>query len=255
MPATPRSRVSWRMLAILILAISVTPSPGTAGAVTQAAASTGGLIRVRAWVDGRSQLILQGDTAQWHHFDYAAPGREFANEPTTIDGVSWFPTWPDVPDVQNRDCNCDSDTFTGVNPPVPPADVVVSLIPVQARGPVSMVQLPSAENDYTLIVQFNDNAPPGAAWYVIDINVGVGSANQLSLGLYQGPQGAKTLAYANAGVLTSGGIDVNPLNRAPDVGQRRRHPAVGQWHRRRHDHVRSRLQRCDEEVVGDLGRE
>ena len=215
MPAALRRRTSRRAVAILILAIGMTPGVMTAGAVTGAAVSTGGLIRVQAWVDGRSQLILQGDTARWHHFDFAAPGREFANEPTTIDGVDWFPTWPDVPDVQNRDCNCDSDTFTGVNPPVPQAAAVVSLIPVQARGPMSIVQSPTSGNEYTLIVQFNDNAPPGAAWYIVDINVGVGSANQLSLGLYQGPQGAKTLAYANAGVLTSGGFDVNPSTGRP----------------------------------------
>jgi hypothetical protein len=196
-----------RAIGALVVVIGMTLGIGTAEAV----APTGGLIRVQALVDGRSQLVLQGDTARWHHFDFAAPGRlGFANAPTTIDGVDWYPQWPDIPDAENRECNCSSDVFAGLNPPLPQTDVVVSVIPVQARGPVSIVQPPTSQNGYTLIVEFDDNAPPGAVWYVIDINVGVGSANQLSLGLYQGPQGAKTLAYANAGSLTSGDVGVSP---------------------------------------------
>lgn len=75
-----------RAIGALVVVIGMTLGVGTAEAV----APTGGLIRVQAWVDGRSQLVLQGDTARWHHFDYAAPGRlGFANAPTTIDGVDW----------------------------------------------------------------------------------------------------------------------------------------------------------------------
>lgn len=31
------------------------------------------VVHVQAWIDGRSQLILTGATAQWQHFDFAAP--------------------------------------------------------------------------------------------------------------------------------------------------------------------------------------
>jgi len=205
-----------RAIGALVVVIGMTLGVGTAEAVAGVAAPTGGLIRVQALVDGRSQLVLQGDTAQWHHFDFAAPGRlGFGNAPTTIDGIDWYPQWPDIPDAENRECHCFSDVFTGVNPPLPQTDVVVSLISVRARGSVSIVQPPNAQNGSTLIVEFDDNPQPGAVWYVVDINVGVGSANQLSLGLYQGPQGAKTLAYANAGSLTSGDVDVSPSTGRP----------------------------------------
>ena len=39
-------------------------------------ASTGRpTLTVRAYIDGRSDLILHRNTVHWHHFDYAAPGR------------------------------------------------------------------------------------------------------------------------------------------------------------------------------------
>ena len=63
-------------------------------------------ITVQAVIDGRSQLILRGNTAQWRHFDFAAPGRlDFKNAPTVINNVEWFPVWPDKPDKENRDCD------------------------------------------------------------------------------------------------------------------------------------------------------
>ncbi|MGZ6546085.1 MAG: hypothetical protein ACXVEI_12290 [Actinomycetota bacterium] len=202
-----------RASSALILAIGMTLGVGMIGAVTGAAAVTGGgVIQIQALVDGRSQLILQGDTAQWHHFDFAAPGRElFANEPTIVNGTDWFPQWPDVPNAENRDCNCFSDVLTGVDPPVPQTDLTVTLTLVEARGPVSIVQAPSSGNGYTLVVQFDDNAFGGAVPYIVNINLGVGTGDRLSLGLYEGTQGAKTLAYANVGSLTSGDIDVSPL--------------------------------------------
>jgi hypothetical protein len=42
-------------------------------------------LEVRALIDGRERLIIQGDTLQWHHFDWAAVGRHAdLNEPTVI---------------------------------------------------------------------------------------------------------------------------------------------------------------------------
>src|SRR5262245_37440174 len=72
-------------------------------------------LHVEAWMDGRSNLIIKGTSVHWHHFQFAAPGRElFVNKPTILDTYQWFPTWPDIPDAENRDCNCDSSTYTGL---------------------------------------------------------------------------------------------------------------------------------------------
>ena len=73
---------------------------------------------VRADIDGHSRLILTGGTARWHHIAFAAPGVHAGqNNPTVINGTSWFPVWPHP--GENTDCNCNSSTFTGLTPPVP----------------------------------------------------------------------------------------------------------------------------------------
>jgi hypothetical protein len=130
-------------------------------------------IRISAWIDGRSQLILKGNTAQWHHLEANAPGREGGvTEPTIINGVDWFPVWPGDPgDPLNHSCNCFSDVFDGVNPPLPSQDMTVVLREIQVRQEVSVIQQPSAANDYTLIIEFNDNQPGGAAWYTVEFDV------------------------------------------------------------------------------------
>jgi hypothetical protein len=133
------------------------------------------VLTVRAYIDGRSQLILRGETASWHHLDWAAPGRLLGeNEPTYLNGVAWYPSWPDNPDAENRDCGCDSSTYVGVAP-LAPQEQVASLETVQARERVAIVQQPTEDNGYTLIVEFDDGVSAGADWYEVDISYLTGS--------------------------------------------------------------------------------
>jgi hypothetical protein len=76
---------------------------------------------VRAFIDGRSQLVVRGDRVYWHHLDFAAPGRwqdpdtqRAYDEPTYLNGVAWYPVWPDQSDRENRDCGCDSSATGGI---------------------------------------------------------------------------------------------------------------------------------------------
>src|SRR5262245_14685661 len=71
-------------------------------------------LRVEALIDGESQLYIKNNTVHWKHFIYAAPGRwNFVIGSIKLNGVDWFPTWPDVPDTENRDCNgCESSATT-----------------------------------------------------------------------------------------------------------------------------------------------
>jgi hypothetical protein len=129
-------------------------------------------VTVDALIDGKSQLILQGNTAQWLHLDFAAPGRlEFQNEPTVINGKEWFPVWPDVPDAENRFCNCTSSIFKGVRPALPQTNMMVTLNVIQGRGDVRIVQMPAASNNYTLIVEFDDDPYGGAEIYKIELSI------------------------------------------------------------------------------------
>jgi hypothetical protein len=128
-------------------------------------------IQIQALIDGRSQLILKGDTAQWHHLDYAAPGRhDFRNEPTIINGIAWYPKWPDRRNTQNQDCNCYSDVLSGVSPAIPSRAAKVTLRTIRSRGETTILQQPSAANGYTLIIEFNDNPQGGSDDYVVAVD-------------------------------------------------------------------------------------
>ena len=123
-------------------------------------------------MDGRSNLILSGTSARWHHIEFAAPGREqFVNLPTKLGATDWFPQWPDIPDAENRDCNCDSSVFTDLPLAIPRAPSTTKLTITQVRRMPSVLQMPSDANDYTLIVEITDVGFGGSSWDIIDIDV------------------------------------------------------------------------------------
>ena len=129
-------------------------------------------LHIEADIDGRSDLILQGTTATWLHYQYAAPGREgFTNFPTTLDAVAWQPTWPDVPNAENRDCACKSSTYSALAVGVPRAPAMVTITATQARRAPTAVQKPTVFNDYTLIVEFDDVGFSGSSTYAIELDV------------------------------------------------------------------------------------
>jgi hypothetical protein len=143
---------------------------GAAPIIGDAAAPV--LLRIEAQIDGRSRLLLTRDVAQWLHLEFAAPGRHDGEHlPTLIDGVAWFPVWPDEPDDENRDCECTSDVGTVLAPPLPAAPSVATLTPVEVRVAASVVQQPAAENDFTTIVELDDTDEAGSDIYVVELEV------------------------------------------------------------------------------------
>lgn len=155
----------WIAVLVTAMLISASPLPSASAAGIIAPQRT---LTIEALVDGRSWLILQKNTLQWYHLDYAAPGRlEFQDVPTLVNGKEWFPVWPDIPDAENRDCYCYSSTFKGVKP-VFNAKKLVEINVLQGRGVVSFVQYPAPENDNTLILEIDDNPYGGAVMYEIE---------------------------------------------------------------------------------------
>ncbi|MCE9592894.1 MAG: hypothetical protein K8S98_01770 [Planctomycetes bacterium] len=132
-------------------------------------------VHMRARIDGRSRLILDDDTATWQHFDWAAPGRLDCNtgatiEPTYLDDTPWFPVWADAPDCENRWCGgCFSDTFVGLANPLPNFDFAPGLVVLDARGPVGLVESPSAANGWRAVIEFDDDGWGGAYWYDVEL--------------------------------------------------------------------------------------
>jgi hypothetical protein len=147
------------------------------------------VIDLRAYVDGRDWLLIQNHTLRWHHFDFSAPGRhEWANEPTTVSTSdrgrpvmtdrAWLPVWPIPPpwlgpleawEYWNYEVL--SATFAELAPPLPHAKVTVRVVPVAGTGTVRVVQQPAADNDYLLIVEFDDNAHGGPAWHNVRLEI------------------------------------------------------------------------------------
>ena len=132
-------------------------------------------LEISALIDGRDRLIIQGDTLQWHHFDFAAVGRHSGrNEPTIIrttlngtlvmDHVNWIPDWP-LPLPDEIRVETFSSVFTGLTPAIPSQDISVTLQVINARSILQLVQLPTANNSFTTILEFDDNVLGGSAQY------------------------------------------------------------------------------------------
>ena len=142
---------------------------------------------ITAYIDGRDQLIIQGNTLQWHHFDFQAVGRGGGvNLPTTISttlngapvltNYNWIPDWPYPPPNELYFVNAFSSIFSDLSPNLPDSSMTVTLTPIQARDSVSIVQSPSASNNQTLIVEFNDDPSPGAAYYEVLLTITTSSS-------------------------------------------------------------------------------
>ncbi len=137
-------------------------------------------LSIRHEIDGRSELVVGTYHAYYNHLDYAAPGLHHwfgqadptsePQRPSYLQGFEWYPTWPE--DGENRDCGCSSSVFE-TQPPhevlVPWADAEIELDVLEGRGEVEIVQYPDANNDYQLIIEFDDNPQGGPAWYEVEL--------------------------------------------------------------------------------------
>ncbi len=135
---------------------------------TSSTGPTENVIKVGAYIDGRSQLRIRGNTAQWHHLEFIVPGKFGGGErPTLIDGQRWMPKWPKELET---DLYTDSDTFNRIASPLPRAAVEATIRQLKGNGLVSVIQQPTESNDYTLVVEFDDHDHPGASDYVAEIH-------------------------------------------------------------------------------------
>lgn len=154
------------------------------GAARSVCAQTSGTLRLEALIDTRSQLIVRGNTAHWFHLEGAAPGRhEGVNDPTVINGDAWFPVWPGGRG-ENRFCECDSSVFDCIEPPLPLAEMSVTLRHIEDRNgnASSIVQEPTVANDFTLIVQFDDGEIGGSSPFILEIDYDSASNSLPNLG-------------------------------------------------------------------------
>jgi hypothetical protein len=140
---------------------TATTAPTTAPAAAQ------NVIKIQAYIDGRSRLAIRSNTARWLNLEYNVPGvHGTTSRPTIINRSMWFPTWTKDP----AGTGSLSDEFTHVTPPLPLTPMTATVKPITARGQISIIQQPTADNQYTLIVEFDDSVAAGAADYVAEIS-------------------------------------------------------------------------------------
>ena len=131
----------------------------------------------RAYIDGESELLIRGNTVQWHNLQWDVPGitsddgGQTYNYPTTIttvdmETVDWYPLWAGGTDGVQY-----SDIYDGLNQSLPSdGPITLTVIEQREEGMVSIFQMPDISNNYTLIVNFDDAVPSGATWYEIELN-------------------------------------------------------------------------------------
>jgi hypothetical protein len=121
---------------------------------------------VSAFIDGHSQLVINGSNVKWHHLTAAAPGRWQGRDlPTTLGSRMWLPVWPQP--GENRDCNCDSQPLTDLANPLAAGAQIVTVEKLIGRGNVYVVQQPSAANGFTFEVEFDDDAGDAATYEIL----------------------------------------------------------------------------------------
>jgi hypothetical protein len=124
---------------------------------------------VTADIDGRDDLVIQGNTLTWQHFDYQPVGLSNPSYPSTIltttfNGVTqlnnyaWTPSWPNGTSYGSY-----TSTFSGLGAPFQLTNA--SLVVEQARQSITLLQQGTLANNYKTIIEFNDNAPGGNAIY------------------------------------------------------------------------------------------
>lgn len=192
---------------------------GLCALLAPATAQNSGTVRVGAWIDGRSVLILEGSSATWQHFSFAAPGRRDCHmqaqmEPTYLEGLPWFPSWPDTPDCENRDCaGCLSTTYSSMSATLPSADYSVTLDVNQARGAVGLLELPNLSNNFRTAIVFNDSDFNGVDFYDVEITFAgsnggssycLSAPNSTGLAASIGPIGSTSLTANDMGLMVAG---------------------------------------------------
>lgn len=131
------------------------------------------VIDIDARIDGRSQLIIQGQTLQWHNLTFCAPGKHVSscgdvNLPTvistTVDGnpvltnYEWYPAWPN---------GIAGDRFSSaddvLSPPLPWLITSSAVSQISGRTSISLIETPTVNNNWKMILEFDDNAAAGSA--------------------------------------------------------------------------------------------
>jgi probable HAF family extracellular repeat protein len=179
-------------------------------------------LKVKAWIDGESQLVIQKNTVYWHNLSWSAPGYEAQAKPlptylTTaqMGTVAWHPTsWSN-----GTLGDTTSASFTKMKLPLAAAGQTVKVTPISVRGNLTIAQQPTVANNYTLILDFDDTSLGGADWYEVSLEFIPGKIlSWTDLGFLPG-QTSSTVRALNSKGQATGGSGGRAFFWDPKVGQ------------------------------------
>jgi hypothetical protein len=114
---------------------------------------------IKIFVDGSDVVKASGNRLWIEHESASLPGKTIY-----VNGQAWSPLW-------NDRTNKTSTEFAGLNPAFRPHDPQKIQVTKRAgRGPVSIETFPSSDNDQTLSIKIDDDDPPGADWYDVQVS-------------------------------------------------------------------------------------
>jgi len=123
-------------------------------------------IVVRAYIDGKSDLVFMNNFVSWFNEEGDVPGKwAGSNQPTIIDGAAWYPNgWTALRDA----ATCQA--FGPVVPGIPRRNCSVSVSKTQTtRANVGVLNEPTKDNNFTTRIQIWDSQE-GADWAEITIS-------------------------------------------------------------------------------------
>ena len=126
------------------------------------------LVTILSLIDGSDVLKIRGNELWFEHRNFVLPGKwvddsdASGNEPTYINGEAWAPKWSGNVSLP----------YAGKTRLLPDgAQFDARLVTPHDRGSVTILQQPSAQNNFTLSVLLDDDFANGAAWYQVELRV------------------------------------------------------------------------------------
>jgi hypothetical protein len=126
------------------------------------------LVTILSLIDGSDVLKIRGNELWFEHRNYVLPGMwvdhsdDSGNEPTYINSEAWIPKW-------NGEVSFPYAARGRLLPEGSQFDA--RLVTPQDRGSVTVLQQPSAQNNFTLSILLDDDFALGAAWYQVEIRL------------------------------------------------------------------------------------
>lgn len=110
-------------------------------------------LKFKAFVDGTDIIKLSGRKLWIEHQEWRLPARMLIN------GKKWDPAW-----------NGKASMPYALSSTFHPSPDSIKLEKLAGRGPISILEMPTAANDETLSIQVDDGGDGGADWYEFKVS-------------------------------------------------------------------------------------